>query len=151
MSKAKAHPYIQSPYYFCLFLSVQTILKLIPTWIPQLSPGEKVPFVFDENDQFSGRAQKYWPSFRYSFKDHPEYNRIGNLVFADDRMFPPLQAADILAYEGAKRLLHQATEPERKWRQSLTMLSQKKNLYYALYEREDLAKRIDRMKRDGFF
>jgi hypothetical protein len=95
MSKTKLHPYIRSPYYFCLFLAVQTILKIIPIQIPQLSPGEKVPFIFDENDQYSGRALKYWPFFRDALRNHPNYNRIGNLVFAKDHLFPPLQAADI--------------------------------------------------------
>jgi hypothetical protein len=150
-SKDKAHPYIQSPYYFCLFLAVQTILKVTRIHIPEYPDSQRIPFVFDQNDQFSGRALKFWPAFQYAFRNHPDYKRIGNLVFADDQLFPPLQAADILAYEGAKRMLHQLTDPNRPWRQSLTMLSQKKNLYYAYYDRADLVKQIDKMKADGFF
>jgi hypothetical protein len=150
MSKDRAHPYIQDPYYFCLFASVQAVLRLVPERIPQFPADQKVPFVFDENSQFSGRALKYWPFFRYAFKNHTAYRRLGDLRFAD-HLFPPVQAADILAYEGAKRMLHQLTEPDRPWRESLKMLAQKKNLYYILYERDDLARHIIRMKDDGFF
>jgi hypothetical protein len=151
MSKDRAHPYIQDPYFFCLFAAVQAVLRIVPIAIPQFPLDEKVPFIFDENDQFRGRALRYWPYFRSAFRSHSIYKRLGNLVFAEDAFFPPVQAADILVYEGAKRMLHQLTEPDRKWRESLRMLCSKKNVYYTLYERDELAKHIDGMKKDGVF
>lgn len=123
MSKTKAHPYIQDPYYFCLFGAVQVILKLTRKYLPSLPSDQKIHFALDENDQFKGRALRYFPAFRQQWRGREPYGNVGNLGFlADDAPNYAIQAADILVYEGAKRLLHEMTEPSRPWRQSLLTL-----------------------------
>jgi hypothetical protein len=58
---------------------------------------ERIGFVFDENDQFRGRAlemfeaMKVMPAITYR-------HRLGGISFENSKLFVPLQAADTLAY-----------------------------------------------------
>ena len=63
-----------------------------------------------------------------------EGHRLPSLAFRDKRMFPPLQAADILAYELYKQSARQFGEEERPVRYPLKALASKKHKWLYLQE-----------------
>jgi len=80
-------------------------------------------------------------------------NPLGNIIglqFAEKKDYVPLQAADILAYEGNKRL----RDPSRQERRAWTALDpDKTRIFAAYYGRDNMADLISRLEliRDGRF
>jgi hypothetical protein len=58
----------------------------------------KISFYFDRNDACSAYAADYF-SFLASLPGHPATPTLGEIEFVDSKSNPPIQAADLLAYE----------------------------------------------------
>lgn len=90
-------------YFLCLHGAVHFLLaNLARSSAPlRLRVGEKISFVFDQRRGFEGAAQKV---FAYLRSRHQRGRLLGNIVFSDSIICPPLQAADFFAYEITKSL-----------------------------------------------
>lgn len=107
---------------------------------------ERIGFVHEFNDY----QQEALESFSW-IQEHG--NPMGNIIglqFAKKKDYVPLQAADILAYEGNKRLRDLSRPPRRAW---MALDPDKSRLFAAYYGRENMAGLIDRLEkiRDGRF
>jgi hypothetical protein len=90
------------------------------------------------------------PTRRVSSGSCRSFGNIIGLQFAEKTDYVPLQAADILAYEGNKRL----RDPSRPERRAWTALDpDKTRIFAAYYGRDNMAGLIDRLEkiRDGRF
>src|SRR5262249_39995363 len=72
----------------------------------------RIKFIHEIND-FKGEAQK---AFEYVEQLHNPKRAKISLVFGTKAENPPLQAADVLAYEGGKFLKDPADTPRRAWK-----------------------------------
>lgn len=126
-----------SPYAACFQWVVQVILNIQA----EHGSNQRIAFIHECND--------YRREAREGFKwiqahGNPQGSLI-SLDFGDKATYVPLQAADILAYEGNKRL----RDPDRDERRPWTAL--KGALIAAHYGRENMAELISRLEkiRDG--
>ena len=101
-----------------------------------------VAFIFDQIEQFSGRAKEMYDKVKVA---NPHFaNHMGTLTYADKREFVPLQIADKLAYEVMKNMLNLRHDPERKERISLTRMKKGRVIQVIRYmDRESLEKIVD--------
>ena len=72
-------------------------------WIEIASMGHQFPtdFIFDEQIGFTESALRSWNKARAACLEHPNFpdQVIGSPpIFQDDKKFPPIQAADLLAW-----------------------------------------------------
>jgi hypothetical protein len=68
------------------------------------------------------------------FQEWSDEHRILRLSFAHKRNFPPLQAADIIAYELCKQRIREVGKETRKPRYPLTVLTRKKYKWVYMQE-----------------
>jgi hypothetical protein len=98
-----------SPYFLCF----QSVLSHICTALDRLeaSPNVSVAYVFEEQEELSGRTKKLYDLFK---KTNPQYApRLGTLAYASKIRFVPLEIADNLAYETMKDILNRTFDPQR--------------------------------------
>jgi Protein of unknown function (DUF3800) len=98
-------PMWQNPYYF-LFIA---FLSSVTSTHKYLGGAEQIEFIFDSNDQVDE------PSFRlYNQVSHLGQfaGRVKEIRYEDEKIFLPLQAADLIAWQVRRR--HCVTEPHRK-------------------------------------
>ena len=135
-------PLFGTPYAACF----QWVVQVIMNFALGAMSTERIAFVHELNDY----RQQALDSFAW-IKQHG--NPLGNIIglqFAEKKDFVPLQAADILAYEGNKRL----RDPNRPERRAWTALDpDKSRILAAYYGRKNMAGLIDRLEkiRDGRF
>jgi hypothetical protein len=92
-------------------LAFQHQLELMATR-PPLAPDEEIAFIFDEQQEFKGKAKALFDSVKRSRRlDYVA--RLGGLAFLDSIRHVQIQAADILAYEARRHLIEvvYSTEP----------------------------------------
>jgi hypothetical protein len=129
-----------TPYAACF----QWVVQIIMNFALGAMSTERIAFVHELNDY----RQEALEAFAW-VKEHG--NPLGNIIglqFAEKKDYVPLQAADILAYEGNKRL----RDPSRRERRAWTALDpDKSRIFAAYYGRENMAGLIDRLEkiRDG--
>lgn len=75
--------------------------------LPQLRyvmerPTERIVYTFEAGDQGYGKLQKQYDEM-YAREWRREYNRLDGKLVVQRKTSPPLQAADILAFEGWKQ------------------------------------------------
>jgi hypothetical protein len=107
----KDHPELMemfgTPYTACFQWVITSIIHLAT----QHGSGQRMVFVHEVND-YKGDAMK---AFDYVHKElNPRNIRMG-LGFGAKTEYPPLQAADVLAYEGGKFLKNPTGKPRRAW------------------------------------
>lgn len=73
-------------------------LTAISTVMDYCNPGHAVNFSFDSSPHFSGYAAQYFEELKSW--DIEKYKRLGTIRFEDSKKATPVQAADLLAYEG---------------------------------------------------
>jgi hypothetical protein len=135
-------PIFGTPYAACF----QWVVQIIMNFALGALNTERITFVHELNDY----RQEALASFAW-VKQHG--NPLGNIIglqFADKKDYIPLQAADILAYEGNKRL----RDPNRRERRAWTALDpDKTRIFAAYYGRDNMGGLIDRLEkiRDGRF
>lgn len=96
-----------NPYTCCFQWSVLSIVE----FANKHGNGQRIKFVHETND-YKGETQK---TFDYVRENHNPKGIKLNLAFGNKPENPPLQAADILAYEGAKFLREPGAAARRAW------------------------------------
>jgi hypothetical protein len=87
---------MQHPYQFCFQLFLDQVRGIVDEMLePPLDPSDKVDFFFDQQNEWEIRARQTFSTVK-QLRD--VRNRLGVLSFVDKKEFPPLQAADLLAY-----------------------------------------------------
>jgi hypothetical protein len=109
------HPDIRFAYLLCFY----ECLLGIQHYMEAKEHNEPVKFIFDQNE-YCGMLATVYHRLR---KDLGSPAWMGGLSCEDRRIFIPLQAADLLAYEMFKHLTHRSVEPWRKMRKSLGALN----------------------------
>ena len=113
-----------SPYAACLQWLIQIIMNLQA----DVGRSERIAFVHECNDYRQAALESFDWIKRYG---NPQKSPVG-LLFSDKASMTPLQAADVLAYEGNKRM----RDPDRPERRPWTIL--KPWLIAAHYGRENM-------------
>lgn len=96
-----------NPYSACFHWLVQTVLELEN----RRKSKERIAFIHETNDYQGETVAAFSWIKKYINLD----NRVISLKFGSKRKDTPLQAADILAYEGNKRLRDFDKSPRRTW------------------------------------
>jgi hypothetical protein len=133
-------PLFGTPYAACFQWVVQIIMNIAIG----AQSRERIGFVHEVNDY----RQEALESFAWVKKYGNPLNTIVGLQFADKKDYVPLQAADVLAYEGNKRL----RDPSRPERRAWTALDPDKSrliaAYYGANNMDGLISRLE-LIRDG--
>ena len=127
------------PYVACFHWVTQTIINIAVA----VGSEERIGFVHECNDY----RQEALEAFAWIKSRGNPGRRVVGLVFAEKQDYVPLQAADVLAYEGNKRL-RDPTRPERRpWQE----LNPDNRIVAMHYGRENMGELIDRLEkiRDG--
>jgi hypothetical protein len=135
-------PIFGTPYAACF----QWVVQIIMNFALGALNTERIGFVHELNDY----RQEALESFNWIKKHGNPLGNIIGLQFAEKKDYVPLQAADILAYEGNKRL----RDPSRQERRAWTALDpDKTRIFAAYYGRDNMADLISRLEliRDGRF
>lgn len=135
-------PIFGTPYAACF----QWVVQIIMNFAHGALNTERIGFVHELNDY----RQEALESFNWIKKHGNPLGNIIGLQFAEKKDYVPLQAADILAYEGNKRL----RDPSRQERRAWTALDpDKTRIFAAYYGRDNMADLISRLEliRDGRF
>jgi hypothetical protein len=107
----KGHPELLemfgTPYTACFQWAVSTIVDIAT----ERGKGERMAFIHEIND-YQGEATK---AFKYVREFLNPRNISMTLGFGTKGDYPPLQAADVLAYEGGKFLKNPTDTPRRAW------------------------------------
>jgi hypothetical protein len=98
-----AQKVLKRPELFCFSRLMRHLTNTLST-IPW---NEPVPLIFDDCEEFSVKIYRLWSQLRR--QDQNIMSRFSAISFADDHIFHPLQAADILASETLKFLRNQAS------------------------------------------
>jgi hypothetical protein len=101
---------VGNPYTCCFQWSITTIVELANQY-GRPERGESIAFVHEVND-FKGEALK---TFDYVKQFHNPKGTKLSLTLGSKADYPPLQAADVLAYEGGKFLRDPEGKPRRAW------------------------------------
>ena len=105
----KTHPWIRdnlkTPYAACFQWTMQSILE----WLIAQGDSRRLAFVHEVNDIKGEMAD----CFEWFSSHHENKNRKMTLVFGGKDDYVPLQAADVLAYEGNKRI-RRINHPQRR-------------------------------------
>lgn len=83
-----------SPFWLC-FLSC---LKAISAYCQKHNITDDTALLFDENNESSQLATGFYTAFKQA-TNVPNRSQFVSLSFGDDKIYTPLQAADLLAYE----------------------------------------------------
>lgn len=131
-----------TPYTAIFHWVVQVIINIANT----LGSEERIGFVHECND-YQHEALAAFNGIKRN--GNPGGRRIVGLQFADKRDYVPLQAADVLAYEGNKRIRDPSRPERRPWRR----LNPDNRIFAAHFGRENMSELIDRLEkiRDGRF
>jgi hypothetical protein len=130
-----------SPYAACFQWVVQVIMNIAA----ELASKERIGFIHETND-YPQEAQE---SFAWVETNGNPNRAVIGLQFADKQDYVPLQAADVLAYEGNKRIRDPSRHERRPWQ----ALNPDGRIFAAHYGRENMDELIDRLEkiRDGRF
>lgn len=96
-----------SPYFLCF----QTVFSTICAQMENAGVNARVAYVFEEQEEFSGRAKNLYDQFKKI--NTVSAPRMGTLTYASKTSFVPLEIADNLAYETMKEILNHTFDPER--------------------------------------
>ncbi len=114
------------PYYFCFYAVIEKFSELNFHCIPL----DKVEFTFDQNWKVQHNASELYQCMR-SLPEWKGYDLLSDKVSYTTRDNPRIQAADLFAREGMKRLDHRIG-PVRRIRRSLLALEGTKR--FAFFE-----------------
>jgi hypothetical protein len=133
---AHLHPEFTSvfpkPYNFCH----EVVAQDVGAWSEANSNGEPVALVFAEYNEFRPHANEVYDAYRSS----PFWAKaFSSISFAPMKLHPPLQAADMLAYDYFERISHirhvpeheQSNDPNR--RMVLTLMRARKRPIGAIF------------------
>lgn len=135
--------YLQQRGWYLMLL--QSALIEIAVWTKKLSFEEPIACVFDTNDETSYAAIEHFNDIKEN-----DYWGIGNRFvsasYANSVQFCPLQAADMLAYEGRKDIHNKYIDGgERPLRKLLQVLMKEGRVNVSRFDREGLETFRDRI------
>jgi len=117
------------PWFMCFQMAVsQAARALFSTVAGKDDLTAPVSFVFDQQSEFGGRAVD---SFRWMHENADHGRRLGSLTLGSTEMFPPLQPADLVAFEVRKAIEHALYEPTRNVRWPMQQLQ--KMMFTGMY------------------
>lgn len=87
------------PVVFCFQRLIESVVKRVS----RLGSETKVVMVFDDDEDYAMRCYRLWCDLRTSTPEMGTY--IPSVCFADDKVFAPLQGADILAHQTRRFML----------------------------------------------
>jgi hypothetical protein len=102
-----------SPYFLCFQMIIGDVCEALEKG--GANPGIRVAYIFEEQEEYSGRAKRLYDQFRRTNLTYAP--RMGSLTYASKGAFIPLEIADKLAYETMKEILnnkYDRTRPRRK-------------------------------------
>jgi hypothetical protein len=97
-----------NPYSACFHWIVQTIIELAN----KRESKERIAFIHETNDYRAETLNTFSWIKKYINRD----DRVISLKFGSKQKYTPLQAADILAYEGNKRFRDADKPPRKAWK-----------------------------------
>ena len=98
----EARKRIGDPHMLCF----QRIIKLVIKNLTKAGITYPIAAIFDDSEEYGVRCYRMMSQLRREVPEVKE--RIGSISFADDQIYYPLQAADMIAYESAKELRQKA-------------------------------------------
>ncbi len=122
------------PYFLCfqaVMAEVGSVVNEVNRKVnlPRGGRAELVGFVFDAQEELSGRAKQLYDGFQ---KRNPISSQcMASLAYADDQKLIGLQAADNYAYEVMKFILNSRYDQGRIERKAMTRLKEKTYKIYA--------------------
>jgi hypothetical protein len=105
-----------SPYYLC-FQTLFSDVAIETEKVASDKPGVRVTSVFEQQEEFSGRAKKLYDEFKSINLTYAP--RLSVLTYASKKKFVALEMADNLAYETMKEILNNKYDPTRPRRISM--------------------------------
>jgi hypothetical protein len=125
-----------NPYQACFGWTLGTILEMAD----HHGSTQRIEFIQEKNDY-----TKYClEAFAYAKEHHNHKDRRISLRFGDKAADPPLQAADILAYEGGKFLRDPESSRRRAWR---ALDPEKKRLRALRYGKDNMSHLITKLEK----
>jgi hypothetical protein len=98
----EAQKRIGDPYYLCFM----RLIRLVIDTMRRAGVEFPIAVIFDDAEEYSIKCYRLLSRLR---KENAEVKAlIGSITFADDSIYYPLQAADLLAYESLKELKQKA-------------------------------------------
>jgi hypothetical protein len=130
-----------SPYAACF----QWVAQVIINAAIDVGSDERIGFIHECNDY----RQEALEAFAWIKRNSNPGNRVIGLTFSEKQDYVPLQAADVLAYEGNKRIRDPSRPERRPWQR----LNANGRISAAQYGRNNMGELIDRLEkvRDGRF
>jgi hypothetical protein len=99
------------PYFLCFQMALSSVCKEFERQEASAHPGVSVALIFEDQEEFSGRAKTLYDKFKALNKSYAA--NLGTLTYAPKDKFVPLEIADNLAYETMKEILNNKFEPTR--------------------------------------
>jgi Protein of unknown function (DUF3800) len=87
---------------------MSALLQFMTELVRDQPKDELINFVFDEQDEFRGRALEVFEAIKRMSGIAIRSERLGSITFGNSRLLPPLQAADSLAYRVHRDHFHSA-------------------------------------------
>jgi len=124
------------------FLSIHVVVMNALELVDRVAGGGKsISLVFDDDQEYATTIYKYVDDLRTHF---PIGKRIESICFVDDRAYPGIQAADMIAYETrdllTKRMNDPNVEPSRLYVALTRKMVHQPKLYTPFFL-DELAKR----------
>lgn len=107
-----------SPYFLCFQILLSDVCVALEK--AQAGPGVRVAYVFEEQEEFSGRAQQLFNQFKAINQTYAP--KIGTVKYVGKHQSVPLELADNLAYETMKEILNHRYDPARPRRISMAKM-----------------------------
>jgi len=120
------------PYFLCLQILLTAVCKEFEA--QNASLGMSVACVFEDQEEFSGRAKILYDKFKAL--NVVCASRFGTLTYAPKRKFIPLEIADNLAYEAMKEILNNKYDPTRARRIAMEKMIPRIRRIYLMTEKE---------------
>jgi len=125
-----------NPYQACFGWTIGTILEMADNY----RSTQKIEFIQEKNDYTKYCVE----AFEYAKQHHNRKERAISLRFGDKATDPPLQAADILAYEGGTFLRDPESSRRRAW---LALDPDKKRLRALRYGKDNMGQLIGKLEK----
>ena len=114
-----------------------------------LGADEKVGFVCGSNENWEGGVANLYEIMKKESRERlvskettkemlAIFGRLGPIAFESPKEFPPLQAADLLAYESRRRYIDQHNPDRDRPRASLVRLESGQRISYCLHKKDDM-------------
>ena len=106
--RKKLAPSIKAGFNKAYLHGFSALMQFMTELVSDKPEEERINFVFDEQDEFRGRALEMFEAIKKMSGIPIRSNRLGTITFGSSRLLTPLQAADALAYRVHRDHLHAA-------------------------------------------